>query len=250
MSWTWQFLSEWVAHVDPFSAWRLRRYVLNGETDERDLTVNLRGWGPLHLRGLGGGDYRMFRDTFCEGFAPPVPDRCETVIDLGGNIGLATIFLARRLPNIRVHVVEPFADNVRMIEKNLQGLIRQGRCTVQQGAMWQADEMIEVLPPPLPGSYGAVRVRSGNGDNRVEGMTMETLIDRSGFERVDMVKMDVEGAEAGMFRAGSDWLHRTRALAVEFHGNARAECDFDRVVQDRGMKIADLHANGGVLAQW
>lgn len=116
--------------------------------------------------------------------------------------------------------------------------------------MWPKDEMIEVIPPALPGSYGATRVgKNGGGGALVQGMTMDALIDRSGFERVDLLKMDVEGAEAGMFATGSDWLRRVRSLAVEFHGDARTDCDFDRIVAGHGMKITEL-GNNGAFAEW
>lgn len=224
----------------------LRRFVLDGEDSDEDLIVHLRNWGPVHLRGLGGGDYRMLHNIFCANYVPPKPDNCEKVIDLGGNIGLATIYLAQRLPKMRVFIVEPFADNVRMIERNLAGLINEGRCTVEQGAMWRADEELEVLPPPIPGSFGAIRVAaasSGNSD-RVAGMTMDTLIDRSGFDRVDLIKIDVEGAESGIFVNGSDWVERVRSIAIEFHGDAREVCEFDRVMKERGMATRELEEKG------
>jgi len=247
-SWTFTFLRQWLPLVSLPSAMRLRRFVLADGKQEADFSVRLRGWGPVYLRGLGGGDYRMFDDMFRREMTPPVLPACKTLIDLGGNIGLATVALARELPELRSYVVEPDADNVRMLELNLKPLVDAGRCKIERGAMWKADQMIEVEPPPLPGSFGAVRCSERQGGGvQVRGMTMDTIIDRAGFERVDLMKVDVEGAEAGMFDAGSDWLDRVEALAVEFHGDARTACDFDRVAQRHGLRVQETH-NRGVVA--
>ena len=249
-SWTLTFLREWLPLVSFPSALRLRRLVLDEAQQGADFAVRLRGWGPIHLRSLGGGDYRMFDDMFRRGMTPPVLPDCKTVIDLGGNIGLATVALARELPGLRSYVVEPDADNVRMLHLNLKSLIEKGRCRIERGAMWKTDAMIEVQPPPLPGSFGAVRCAEANGAGvQVQGMTMDTILDRSGFERVDLLKIDVEGAEAGMFAAGSDWLDRVEALAVEFHGDARATCDFDQVARRHGLTIRETHNNGVVAVR-
>lgn len=245
MSWSLDFIREWFAEVDLRSALRLRRYVLNGETADHDLTVNLRRWGPIQLRGLGGGDYRMMYDTFCGGRAPLAPQSCKTVIDLGGNVGFATISLARTHPNLHAFVVEPDPGNVEALKTNLAPMIDAGRCRVRQAALWRTNEMVDVAPPPLPGSFGAIQVcEAQNGNGLVQGMTMDALIDHSGFNQVDLLKVDVEGAEAGMFAAGTDWLGRVRSIAIEFHGDARRASDFDRVVKAHGMTVTDVGADG------
>ena len=189
----------------------------------------------------------MFDDMFRRRMTPPALTGCETLIDVGGNIGLATISLARQLPRLRAYVVEPDADNVRMLRLNLRPLADAGRCRIERGAMWRADEMVEVGPPPLPGSFGAVRCTEASGVGvTVQGMTMKTILDRSGFDRVDLLKLDVEGAEAAMFATGPNWLDRVGALAVEFHDDARRESDFDRVVAAHGMEIRETHNNGAI----
>ena len=44
----------------------------------------------------------------------------ETILDLGANIGLTTIYLARAFPQAALACVEPFAKNLRVLERNLQ----------------------------------------------------------------------------------------------------------------------------------
>jgi hypothetical protein len=42
---------------------------------------------------------------------------------------------------------------------------------------------------------------------------------RGGFTRIDLLKMDIEGAEIGLFLKGSErWLPHVRNLTIELHG--------------------------------
>jgi hypothetical protein len=51
------------------------------------------------------------------------------------------------------------------------------------------------------------------------------------------VKVDVEGAEIELFKGDLDWLNHTGAIAIEFHGNARAVCNFDNIVHQYGFAV-------------
>ena len=59
---------------------------------------------------------------------------------------------------------------------------------------------------------------------------MAAILEASGFDVVDLVKIDIEGAERAVFRQ-VDWLERVRALAIEFHGSAREEIGFDALMR-------------------
>jgi FkbM family methyltransferase len=187
----------------------------------------------------------MLHTTFVEGAAPPLLPDCRTVVDLGGNIGLSTIYLARHFRGARFYVVEAVRENAEALRRNLAPL--GDRVQIDHAAVWRSNEPVFIRPPEHAGSYGAFRCVSDGKGESVQGFTMASILERSGFERVDLVKMDIEGAEAGVF-AEADWLNRVNALSVEFHGNARSESDFDAVIARRGMRIAAELPNRGVLA--
>ena len=71
----------------------------------------------------------------------------------------------------------------------------------------------------------------------MQGWDLASLIEMSGFPQVDLLKIDIEGAEAEIFCAGvSNWLPRVRNLCIELHGaacrkaffSALAGYDFER----------------------
>lgn len=174
--------------------------------------------------------------------------RCEYIIDLGGNIGLASRYFASTYPESRVLAVEPEEQNLELYRRNM-ACIPADRWEVLRAAVWRADEPVDLSPPPDSSNCGAefdsIRVspHTGSGGTTVPGLTMTSLIERSGFPRVDLLKIDVEGAEAELFRDNTGWLDRVRAIAIEFHANTRRQSGFDSVMAEQRFTVRELNSH-------
>jgi FkbM family methyltransferase len=167
---------------------------------------------------------------------------CRSIIDLGSNIGLSCLFFAHRCPGARIFALEPFPPNYKLLQMNTASLVRSGICRTLQAAAW-CDEATE-LSFRLPGQSSSADVFLSPADGTsagecVRGLTMNSIIAASGFDQVDLLKVDIEGAEAVLFRGHNEWLRCVRAIAVEFHGDARRASGFDRTMRDFGFQIAD-----------
>ena len=70
-----------------------------------------------------------------------------------------------------------------------------------------------------------------------------SIIEKSGFTEVDLLKIDIEGAEREIFSADvSNWLPRVRNLCIELHGQACRVAFFDALA---GYDF--VHAQSGEL---
>ena len=59
-----------------------------------------------------------------------------------------------------------------------------------------------------------------NSVNEIGCINIETLVMNFDIEKIDIVKLDVEGAEQHIILENSEnWLKMTRIIIVEFHGN-------------------------------
>jgi methyltransferase FkbM-like protein len=65
------------------------------------------------------------------------------------------------------------------------------------------------------------------------------LVAVSGFTTVDILKVDIEGAEVQLFSGNLDWLERVRALLIEFHDESRQESDFDAIMRRYHFRIRE-----------
>lgn len=248
-SWTFQFLSEYWRVLTIPSLWRYRKALILEKCRRinPDFGIILTGRCPhrwtLTLRPASNDSY-TFKEIFIDKVYERITHhitRVETIIDLGANIGMASIFLQGYWPNAKLICVEPAVDNIELLKKNLQRSIDCGTCQVLLGAVWGHSGTILISPL----EKGHVNQRScseeqeGRRGQLVEAFTVQDIIKLSGFNNVDVLKMDVEGAEAELFRGNVDWLTSVELLAVEFHGTSRLDGGFDEILRKYGFTIVD-----------
>ncbi len=111
-----------------------------------------------------------------------------TVIDIGAYIGDFTMQVARACPRGRILAVEPNSANVRMIETQM-ALNHVSHVETVRAAVGGTNRRAG-----LSGDGMGARVTEG-GDDGVEVVTLESLMDRYGIDSVDLLKLDCEGAE-------------------------------------------------------
>ena len=69
------------------------------------------------------------------------------------------------------------------------------------------------------GGGGTIASIQDNTDDLVECISMPTLLNQYSISTVDILKMDIEGAEEAIFcRNPESWLDRIKLLIIEFHG--------------------------------
>lgn len=76
------------------------------------MPVSFFNWNILHF---------LFDEIFvrsCYAFKPPQPKL--TIIDAGGNIGLASLWFARAFPEARITTIEPDPNTFAMLATNLE----------------------------------------------------------------------------------------------------------------------------------
>jgi FkbM family methyltransferase len=177
----------------------------------------------LCVRSNRGADAFIHSEVFEQQcYSLPLRLAPETILDLGANIGLSAIFLARVYPHSRVACVEPIADNVRLLRHNLKlnGIAADviaaavdtadGVVTMERGQRDYAHRIADAAAPP-----GAMLEASA--------FTVPTILRRLGWGRVGLVKMDVEGHENRLLAQNCDWLNRVEALCLEYHHHFAAE---------------------------
>jgi FkbM family methyltransferase len=139
----------------------------------------------------------------------------EAIVDLGANTGLATCWLAARFPAARILAVEPEPDNVRLLRLNAGAL--GDRVTVVAACAGSRRRRVSLASST--GAWGYRMRESGGGDgaSEVDVVPMATLLAEHGFDHVDLLKCDVEGAERELFEDAGAWLPSVDVAVVECH---------------------------------
>ena len=191
------------------------------------LSVVVPGTGYEVMLRLGTSDSDTFEQIFIAGDydSPNLPDNAATIVDLGANIGLATVFFGLRFPQARILAVEPDAGNAAVLATNTAAL--GDRVRVCRAAVWVTDGIVNLHTESTDGTtLGAWGIQVSD---RIEGRsgtvtcrTLPTLLRQAGIETVDILKVDIERAERELFSHGAaDWLSNVNLIVIETHDRFR-----------------------------
>ena len=151
-------------------------------------------------------------DTFCWAYTPGPGD---TVLDLGAGMGEEAPTFSRLVgARGRVLCVEAHPQTYAQLTAccELNGLTNV-HC--EQAALADAPGEVRIAERAGPSHVGAA-ITADRGVV-VPAETVDELVARLGVEQVDLLKMNIEGAERLAIAAMDDTLARTRHLAISCH---------------------------------
>ena len=183
---------------------------------------------PVYLR-LGNSDVMVLEEIFSRAEYEPVrnwdipPD--SRIIDLGANIGLASLFFASLFPQSHLMAIEPDEANCLLMRRNCRRLIREGRVTIHR-AFAAKEDGVAGLDSGLAGTSKARQSWAFSKSDKVDAqhvavpcMSIPTLLRTSGYDEVDLLKCDIEGSERELFANCAGWIGKIRHLIVETHNS-------------------------------
>ncbi len=138
-------------------------------------------------------DLLTVNEVFCRlDYAAP-PDT-RVVVDVGSNVGISALYFLTRDPAVRCHLFEPVPQNVARLRHNLARF--EGRWTLTEAAVWDR-ETTASFGVESTGRYGGIGVEL---PEQIEVRCLDVnavladVLERE--ERIDVLKLDTEGAEA------------------------------------------------------
>ncbi len=209
-----------------YRAWLgARRWDAAGGGNGRETVIRarpLRG-APMLLRNETADAWALASALLHPLHRPPpglVPADARLVLDIGANIGLTMADFAERHPRARVIGVEMVPDNARLCRRNVAPWA--DRCTVVQAAAWPHDGRVSFDPRTDVLSFrvadGAEETPRG-GTVTAPAVSLDALLaaHAPSGQAVDLLKLDVEGAEAVLLTEATGWARRVRVISVEVH---------------------------------
>ena len=212
---------------------RFRGRLLEATVPGTDIKVVLR---------LGTSDVSVFNGMFCwREYGWDFESQPRTIVDAGAYTGLSAVYFALRFPEARIIAIEPSESNFDLLVRNTA---RFGNVQPVHAALWSHSGSLE-LSDPGTGAWGLQvcetgRQEAGNGDGpgqagpSVRAVTVADVIDEYGLDRIDLLKVDIEGSEREVFDDPSGWIDRVDAICMELHDWFRTGCtrSFFKAVDD------------------
>ncbi|EGV17455.1 FkbM family methyltransferase [Thiocapsa marina] len=189
----------------------------------------------------GGALSNLFREQFYQEFLRfNTAANDPLILDCGANVGMVTLYMKSIFPDARVIAFEPDRDSYAALENNCRGL--DGVRTINS-AVWVKNEELLFAPAGAVGGYLA-RLAGACNDGKVI-VKAERLRDYL-TERVEMLKLDIEGSEIDVLQDCSDRLDLVERMFVEFHSFAGMPQRFStllNVIEGAGFRV---HVHGSM----
>lgn len=178
---------------------------------EKSLRVGTKTY-PL----VGLSDDPTYFDAITEDFENPFKQFCETylqddfvALDVGANIGVTSIILSHYLSAGHIYSFEPGPNVFERLQQNTE---RLPNVTVGNTAVSSASGTVAFSEHS---AYG--HILSGGGI-QVSAQTVDQIVDGLCLQRLDFVKVDVEGFEPQVFEGAVDTLAKfDPAIYFEFN---------------------------------
>jgi FkbM family methyltransferase len=171
----------------------------------------------------------------------------KTIVDAGAYTGLSTVFFAIQYPKANIIAIEPDKINFELLVLNTEEFPNVHPI---HAALWFESGFVSLMDP----GAGAWSFRLAESDNfireigpksavcaasSVPAVTVSDIIRDHGLEKIDLLKLDVEGCEKELFENSSPWIGRVQAICLELHDRFKAGCSraFYKAVDDFPIEL-------------
>jgi FkbM family methyltransferase len=168
-------------------------------------------------------DLRCLEKVFiADEYRSPFAISPNLIIDAGANVGMATLYFAYRYPDAHVVAIEPEAQNFEILKRNCEGL---ANVTLMKAALWPEVCKLGIANRGTEKWTFYVTAQCEEVGGTVPGVTIEQILQGLRADRIDLLKLDVEGSELELFSNGAaNWLDRVGVIVIELHDRYLPGC--------------------------
>ncbi|MDO7840917.1 FkbM family methyltransferase [Sphingomonas immobilis] len=152
-------------------------------------------------------DERAFLETTDFGTGP--------IIDIGANVGLVSLVLARRFPDRAIHAFEPNPTTFHALTDNVaRNKAANVRC--HQLAVSREDGTVLFDNDPINRGTTSIATPDSKFSTQVPAVALDSFVAAQGIASIGLLKVDVEGFETLVFGGARRVLEDIRPALIYF----------------------------------
>lgn len=171
----------------------------------------------------------------------PLPFSPATILDLGANAGFTSLFFARKYPLAEIACVEPVPTNVALLRENLE--LNSINADIFPVAAAVEDGFIKMVMAEKDYGHKVAGISYGKEITGrtidVEALSIQTILKKLGWDRINLLKIDIEGYEGVLLKENCEWLASVDAMCIECH-EGFGELDLQAVAKQYGFASPQL----------
>jgi FkbM family methyltransferase len=148
----------------------------------------------------------------------PFVNEVRTILDIGANIGAASVYFALLYPEARILAVEPSRDAFALLQRNVAGFANVRAFNFGLHSKAAKVPLYKSWVDSVTASVGKSFLNTQEYDE-IELRPVRDWRQENVIAGADILKIDTEGCEVPILREMSDMLGSVRVIYVEYHSD-------------------------------
>jgi FkbM family methyltransferase len=166
-------------------------------------------------------DINVFEQIFIdEEYLCPTDTEPDFIVDAGANIGLASIYYAIAYPKAKIIAIEPETSNFELLKENVK---KYPNVICEKAGLWDKNTYLMISNPEK--QKHAFTVEESGTSQGLKAVTIDELMEQHHMPYIDILKMDIEGAEKEVFSNHPGWISKTGMIVIELHDKEKVGCN-------------------------
>ena len=169
-------------------------------------------YGLMMLRPFEPGDRMVYQRIFINEELKPLLDieNVKLIVDCGAHVGMAGRYLSYCHPQAEVLSFEPEIANFQILAENFPDALKNGMAQSLNLAVWSHEVSLGLAKGEKTTSH-----RCYLGGNEIEALPLTFILDH--YDKIDILKISIEGSEKHLFNRGTGWILKTRNIAIKIN---------------------------------
>ncbi|OGU56394.1 MAG: hypothetical protein A2V66_06135 [Ignavibacteria bacterium RBG_13_36_8] len=145
------------------------------------------------------------------------------IYDCGANVGLSCLYFKKAFPKCKIKAFEADPNITKVLRKNI-ARNKLANVDIFNTALWINKKGITFIPDNADG--GSIFGESKK--IKVDSTRLRDLIKKE--KKIDLIKLNVEGAEVELIKDCHDILHKTKNMIIEYHSYPDKRQELDKIL--------------------
>lgn len=165
------------------------------------------------------------------------------IIDAGAHIGLATLYFKKQFPGAQITAIEPHPANVKLLEHNVFENRLDNVMIIEGALVGQTSTETVTLHVDADNEWlstTSVRPGAWTGDQSTQELKVQSFTLAEFLTvPVDLLKLDIEGAELEVLESCQDHLYLVNHAFIEFHPHSGQSLDrIIKLLEDQSFHLS------------